>query len=119
MSEQEAKNHCCSHSADGTATDPVCGMKVDPALTQHHAEAEGVEYFFCSVGCQTKFVADPHRYLHSDGSPPTVDPAAVAEGAIWTCPMHPEIRQDAPGSGACNTAISPPNINPQTRPTLR
>jgi len=108
MIEQEAKKYCCSQSADGTTIDPVCGMKVDPAQTLHYAEADGVEYRFCSAGCQNKFAADPHRYLHSDGSPPTANPVAVTQGTIWTCPMHPEVRRDAPGScPICGMALEP------------
>ena len=108
MSESEIKKNCCGHSAQGMATDPVCGMKVDPAQTQYHADVDGVAYHFCSAGCRTKFVAEPHRYLHSDGASPTVDPVAVAEGTIWTCPMHPEVRRDAPGScPICGMALEP------------
>ena len=108
MSESEIKKNCCGHSAQGMATDPVCGMKVDPAQTQYHADVDSVAYHFCSAGCRTKFVAEPHRYLHSDGASPTVDPVAVAEGTIWTCPMHPEVRRDAPGScPICGMALEP------------
>ena len=48
MRRQETKKHCCSHSAHGSATDPVCGMQVDTAQTQHHAEIDGIAYHFCS-----------------------------------------------------------------------
>ena len=108
MSELGTKMTCCSHSAPGPATDPVCGMKVDPAQTEHHADLDGVAYHFCSAGCRTKFAADPQRYLKAEGSSPPAEPVAVAEGAIWTCPMHPEIRRDAPGScPLCGMALEP------------
>ena len=74
--------------------DPVCGMSVDPHTAKHRAEHGGRSYYFCSAGCRTKFLADPARYL---------DPAATAkaepvpEGTVYTCPMHPEIRQVGPG----------------------
>ncbi|MGG2334346.1 YHS domain-containing protein, partial [Salmonella enterica] len=86
---------CCAGNHDTntgskTAKDPVCGMMVDPAVTSHHASHGGEEFHFCSGGCRAKFAADPERYLSEDGNS-----AAVAQlGAIWTCPMHPEIRQD-------------------------
>ena len=73
--------------------DPVCGMTVDPATTQHHAEFGGQVFHFCCAGCRTKFVADPDRYLE----PRETEPPA-APGTIYTCPMHPEVRRVGPGS---------------------
>lgn len=117
--------------------DPVCGMVVDPARTAHKAEYEGERYAFCSAGCKAKFDADPVHYAarvahaephhegaatHGDHSHPShthrLDrhehhpvaalTAAVTEGTIWTCPMHPEIRRDAPGScPICGMALEP------------
>jgi Cu+-exporting ATPase len=84
--------------------DPVCGMTVDPAMTPHHAEIDGTAWHFCSAGCRGKFVAEPTRYL----APATAPPVAVAPGTIWTCPMHPEIRQDHPGPcPICGMALEP------------
>ena len=92
------------HNLAGKVTDPVCGMSVDPATTAHHAEHNGHAYHFCSAGCRTKFVADPARYL----TPKSVAVPAVAEGVIWTCPMHPQIRQSGPGScPICGMALEP------------
>ena len=109
MSDQNPKEHCCcAGKVDvGTAVsiDPVCGMKVDRAETSHHAESGGTAFHFCSAGCRAKFVADPDRYLN-----PKVEARGVeaAEGAIWTCPMHPEIRRDRPGScPICGMALEP------------
>src|SRR3546814_4466805 len=92
-----AGHGCCGahrdqHSEDHKPqlfTDPVCGMTVDPATTPHHAVHDGHDYHFCSVGCQTKFMADPDRYLGTKSA----DPIAVAPGTLWTCPMHPEVRR--------------------------
>src|SRR3954452_7395104 len=75
--------------------DPVCGMKVDPAKTPHHAEHEGTIYHFCSAGCREKFQRDPEAYLKRAPAPKT--PVAPA-GAVYTCPMHPEVVRDGPGS---------------------
>ena len=88
-----------------TATDPVCGMKVDPAATAHHAAYAGTDYHFCSAGCRTKFIADPEQYLARKNKPPA---AAGASDVIYTCPMHPEIRQVGPGScPICGMALEP------------
>ncbi len=92
-------------SAADLAKDPVCGMTVDPAKTPHHAEHAGQPYHFCSAGCRTKFVAHPATYLHE--KPPHRAEAVVA-GAIYTCPMHPQVRQPGPGScPICGMALEP------------
>ncbi|HEY9217444.1 MAG TPA: HAD-IC family P-type ATPase, partial [Phenylobacterium sp.] len=88
----------------GMALDPVCGMTVDPDKTAHHAHHAGQDFHFCSAGCRTKFVGDPAKYLNKQTSP---EPAAPA-GTIYTCPMHPEIRQVGPGScPICGMALEP------------
>ena len=77
----------------GKVKDPVCGMNVDPASAKIKAEFAGATYFFCSPGCRDKFVADPSRYVAESASPPS-----PAGGTIYTCPMHPEVRQVGPGA---------------------
>jgi len=85
--------------------DPVCGMTVDPQKTSHVAEHRGRRYYFCSAGCRAKFVAEPERYLSPAREKP---PEAAPEGAIYTCPMHPEIRQQGPGfCPICGMALEP------------
>ncbi|MDB5640697.1 MAG: copper-translocating P-type ATPase [Hyphomicrobiales bacterium] len=85
--------------------DPVCGMEVAAATTPHYVALEKQGYFFCSAGCQAKFEADIPRYTGARPAPP---PAPVVEGAIYTCPMHPEIRQVGPGScPICGMALDP------------
>ncbi|WP_261754035.1 heavy metal translocating P-type ATPase [Acidomonas methanolica] len=110
---------CASHlhgegptpAATGVKTrpvkDPVCGMTVDPATATHHADHDGQTWYFCSAHCQTKFEADPCHYLHkADTTPIKSQPKRV--GVIWTCPMHPQIRQDHPGScPICGMALEP------------
>jgi len=93
------------HHTDGKANvrDPVCGMSVDPATSRHRFDYRGETFHFCSAGCRTKFAADPKGYL--DNSKLT---AAVPEGMIYTCPMHPQIRQIGPGScPICGMALEP------------
>ena len=83
-------------NADIPLKDPVCGMTVTTA-SKHQLEHNGHAFFFCSAKCKTKFEASPETYT---GSKPSAAPAsseAATPGAIFTCPMHPEIRQDHPG----------------------
>jgi Cu+-exporting ATPase len=85
--------------------DPVCGMTVDPAKTAHHAEHADTAYHFCSAGCRTKFAADPAKYIHPK---PALRAEPVTPGTIYTCPMHPQIRQPGPGScPICGMALEP------------
>ena len=100
--------------ADGNANvrDPVCGMTVDPATSPHRFDYRGETFHFCSAGCQTKFAADPQKYL--DQSRPK---AAVPEGTIYTCPMHPQIRQVGPGNcPICGMALEPEVASLDTPP---
>ena len=93
------------------ATDPVCGMTVDPATAKHRAEHRGHPYYFCSAGCKTKFTADPQKYLRARA------PEPVVEGAIYTCPMHPQIRQPGPGAcPICGMALEPEMPTADTGP---
>lgn len=108
--------------ADGPAThdqaahgvrDPVCGMTVDPHTTPHRHQYAGHTYYFCSAGCRAKFAADPRKYL-GEARPPE----PVPEGTIYTCPMHPEIRQVGPGScPICGMALEPELVTAETGPS--
>jgi P-type Cu+ transporter len=112
--EPSAKTGCCGghdhhdHDDHQTATDakvrdPVCGMSVDPATSRHRSDYRGETYHFCSAGCRTKFATDPTQYLDQ-----TRPKAAAPEGAIYTCPMHPQIRQVGPGNcPICGMALEP------------
>ncbi|MCC7485078.1 MAG: heavy metal translocating P-type ATPase [Burkholderiales bacterium] len=88
---------CAGHAAEGQdATDPVCGMRVDPATATESATHKGTTYHFCCDGCRKLFEADPARFLAPGTAAPA--PAAAPAGTQYTCPMHPEIVQDGPGS---------------------
>ncbi|WP_028785860.1 heavy metal translocating P-type ATPase [Terracoccus sp. 273MFTsu3.1] len=120
------------HSISPTGSlvqDPVCGMDVDPATTEHHIERDGHDYYFCSASCRAKFEAQPDAYLYGPeghagighdhashghaghdhaghehtGRSHSQHRSGAAESAAgvseWTCPMHPEIRR--PGPGTC------------------
>jgi Cu+-exporting ATPase len=95
------------------AKDPVCGMDVDPHTAKHRADHSGRTYYFCSARCRERFVADPAKFLAED----TAKPAPVPEGTIYTCPMHPEIRQVGPGScPICGMALEPVTVTADTGP---
>ena len=99
-----------------TATDPVCGMKVDPHTAKHRATHEGRPYYFCSAGCKTKFEANPGQYLAREKA----KPAPAKPGAIYTCPMHPEIEQEGPGDcPICGMALVPVGGAPADDSELR
>jgi len=113
MSTAAEHHHHHDHGApaEGSAIDPVCGMTVDPHTTPHHADYRGHPYYFCAAGCRAKFVANPEKYLR----PRTPEP--VIEGAIYTCPMHPEIRQEGPGAcPICGMALEPEMPSADTGP---
>ncbi len=99
---------CCNHHNDrphpGQAIDPVCGMSVDTALAQWKAVHKGETYYFCNPRCQQKFEANPGHYLNPAEAP---SPVSVP-GAIYTCPMDPEVRQKGPGTcPKCGMALEP------------
>jgi P-type Cu+ transporter len=106
---------CCGEHAGPkhVAKDPVCGMDVDPHTAKHRAEHAGRPYYFCCAGCKTKFLADPQKYL-GDAEAPA---AQVPAGTIYTCPMHPEIRQVGPGScPICGMALEPDVVTADAAP---
>ena len=92
-------------TAPGEVRDPVCGMLVDPASAKHRAEYASQPYYFCSAKCRERFVAAPTKFL----TPQAPKPAEIVpDGTIYTCPMHPQIRQVGPGScPICGMALEP------------
>jgi P-type Cu+ transporter len=95
--------------------DPVCGMGVDLLNAKHNADHGGASFYFCSASCRTKFVAEPLKYL--DHGSVAMPPVIVPEGAIYTCPMHPEVRQVRPGvCPICGMALEPVTVSAETGP---
>jgi len=91
------------------ATDPVCGMTVDPHAGKPTESFRGGTYFFCSEGCRIKFAADPERYLDKKG-----EPEPLPAGTLFTCPMHPQIVQEGPGPcPICGMALEPMGTPPE------
>ena len=102
-----------------TETDPVCGMSVRPEGAAAHREYAGKTYYFCADGCARKFDASPQKYLGAavaSSADPTSAPAQsparspdiVTTANIYTCPMHPQIARQGPGScPICGMALEP------------
>ena len=94
--------------------DPVCGMAVDPSRSRHRHEHQGQVYHFCCGGCLGKFAADPERYLAEAAPQPPARP-----GAVYTCPMHPEVSQIGPGAcPICGMALEPEDATAEVGPNL-
>ena len=99
-------------SGGGAAKDPVCGMSVDPARAAGEHEHQGRTYYFCSRHCLEKFRAHPASYL--GGAVVQLMPAAppAPAGALYTCPMHPEVVQSQPGiCPKCGMALEPRTVS--------
>jgi Cu+-exporting ATPase len=97
-------SHHTACAATGIAIDPVCGMQVDALTSTHRFDQRGQTFHFCSARCREKFGADPDSYLR----PSAQSAPAAPEDAIFTCPMHPEVRQQGPGScPICGMALEP------------
>jgi Cu+-exporting ATPase len=114
---------CCSGGAapkaETTVIDPVCGMQVDPLKTPHQAIHEATDYYFCSARCRERFVANPTTFLQPI---PVASAAPPPVGTIYTCPMHPEIRQAGPGTcPICGMALEPemPSLDDEDNPELQ
>ncbi|MBL6652632.1 MAG: cadmium-translocating P-type ATPase [Reyranella sp.] len=113
-------NVCCQHghshaghSQAVAATDPVCGMKVKIEGAKHTAVHDSHTYYFCNPGCLAKFTAEPERYL----KPKTAKEPEPPGGTIYTCPMHPQIRQVGPGScPICGMALEPELVTAEAKP---
>ena len=100
--EHHHHGHTPSSTAGRTAQDPVCGMSVKQD-TPHRYMHEGKEYLFCCAHCRERFAKDPAAFLEKKKQP-----EPQASGTIYTCPMHPEIRQTGPGPcPKCGMALEP------------
>ncbi len=123
MNVHEHTDHGASTRAGQAAehaTDPVCGMQVATS-SPHHADHRGTRYWFCCDGCRSKFQADPGKYLEKaeparaarSHARPGRDhgqavPGKASAETIYTCPMHPEVRQIGPGHcPKCGMALEP------------
>lgn len=110
MSEQQHDHSHCEH----TVKDPVCGMHVDPDTAKQHSQYAGKDWYFCSIGCHSKFDNDPDKYL--EGKQKKEKPADPE--AMYVCPMHQEIRQQGPGDcPICGMALEPEQVSLDDKPS--
>lgn len=101
------EQHSTSPAELLAVTDPVCAMSVDPSHAAGSVVHDGRTYYFCSNSCRQKFQADPKRYLKPHATE-TSGMSASTGGTIYTCPMHPEVRQDHPGTcPKCGMTLEP------------
>jgi len=93
--------------AEHLVKDPVCGMSVDPQSAEHRSTHEEKTQYFCSSRCQSRFEEDPEKFLSGKHRSET----SSTPGAMFTCPMHPEIRQQGPGDcPICGMGLEPEEI---------
>ncbi|MDE2464091.1 MAG: YHS domain-containing protein, partial [Alphaproteobacteria bacterium] len=113
MSSHHPQSSNAHGAGNATEKDPVCGMQVEPARARHHITHDGQRYYFCSAHCQEKFSADPAKWLTKGDAPRP----AQTTGTIYTCPMHPEIRQEGPGAcPICGMALEPVTATTTSEP---
>jgi len=110
VAEQRPATSGASETLD---TDPVCGMKVNPATSRHSFAHNGVTTYFCGEGCRAKFAGAPETYLKSNDKVA----ASAQAGVMFTCPMHPQIRHPGPGNCAiCGMALEPLEVTAEAVP---
>jgi len=103
--------HAAPAETGAKVRDPVCGMSVDPENAKHRLTHGGHDYVFCGGHCREKFAANPDAYLQPAAPKPVDPPAAPSGKARWTCPMHPQIVKDAPGTcPICGMALEPAGV---------
>jgi Cu+-exporting ATPase len=108
MTEHHHDHHNHGESGEHAVKDPVCGMSVDPHTAEHRSQHQGKTWYFCSSRCQSRFDENPEQYLGVEQK--REEP--IAPGAIYTCPMHPEIRQQGPGDcPICGMALEPEEVS--------
>lgn len=100
----EHSHHGHHGESSGTVKDPVCGMNVNPRTAKHQFRYQGQTYYFCAAKCKEKFISAPEHYIKPEKRPADAGNAET----IYTCPMHPQIRQVGPGTcPICGMALEP------------
>lgn len=106
--QHDPQGHGDQTQEQNSVKDPVCGMSVDTDTTKHQSEHSGKTWYFCSSGCRSKFDKDPEKYISEKTEPIEL----AAPGTLFTCPMHPEIRQQGPGDcPICGMALEPEEVS--------
>ena len=115
MTKHDHAHHTPETISQNMVLDPVCGMSVNALTSKLHAEHNGQTYHFCGPGCRTKFIANPAKYVGDSVS--AAPPEPMPEGTIFTCPMHPQIRQNGPGTcPICGMALEPLTVTADSGP---
>ncbi len=105
---QHDHDHGDQHQGEHRVKDPVCGMTVDPHTAEHRSRHRGETWYFCSSRCRVRFDENPDAFL--SGKNPQAAP--VPAGAFYTCPMHPEVRQQGPGDcPICGMGLEPEQVS--------
>ncbi|CAH1386592.1 heavy metal translocating P-type ATPase [Candidatus Nitrotoga sp. M5] len=108
MSNLQQNQNSHENHDEHAVKDPVCGMMVDPHTAEYRGQHAGKTWYFCSARCLTKFDEEPEKYLSKEQKLTE----SVAPGAIYTCPMHPEIRQLGPGDcPICGMGLEPEQVS--------
>ncbi|HDZ55707.1 MAG TPA: cadmium-translocating P-type ATPase [Pseudomonas xinjiangensis] len=108
MSDHQHDHHDHESHGENAVKDLVCGMSVDPHTAEHRSQHAGKSWYFCSSRCQSKFEDDPEKYLGEKSA----EAEPVAPGTMYTCPMHPEIRQQGPGDcPICGMGLEPEEVS--------
>lgn len=111
---QHDQLHDREETGEHTVKDPVCGMSVDPHKAEHRSQHVGKTWYFCSLRCKSKFDEDSEHYLGAERK----QPEPIAPGTMYTCPMHPEVRQQGPGDcPICGMALEPEHVSLDTGPS--
>jgi Cu+-exporting ATPase len=114
----DARDHAghavsAAETTPGRTIDPVCGMAVNPVTSKHRFDQADQTFHFCSGHCREKFAAGPATYL----TPEAASEPSPAAGTVYTCPMHPEARQDGPGNcPICGMALEPLVVTAEAPP---
>jgi Cu+-exporting ATPase len=115
MTKHDHAHHTPETMPQNMVLDPVCGMSINVLTSKQHAEHNGQTYHFCGPGCRTKFIANPTKYVGDSVS--AIQPEPMPEGTIFTCPMHPQIRQNGPGTcPICGMALEPLTVTADSGP---
>src|SRR5688572_237567 len=116
IGQGSSQHDCCAAHAPAGEIDPICGMTVDPAFAAGQYAYAGKTFYFCSRHCLEKFKTDPARYFAGPSELPRPANTSAKPGK-YTCPMHPEIVQDGPGScPKCGMALEPVSVGAADAP---
>ncbi|HEX8151540.1 MAG TPA: heavy metal translocating P-type ATPase [Thermoanaerobaculia bacterium] len=111
MKSEHQHHHDHAAHDSGKVLDPVCGMTIDPATAAGKSEYGGRTIYFCSLGCKAKFDADPAKYAGEEKPRGGAGAAQPQKGAVYVCPMDPEVRSDKPGAcPKCGMALEPETV---------